>query len=145
MWFFPLTDQGLLTMSNDGFELLIRERGSVKPLDDVLVDADVSLETILDTLANHRRRYILYYLRDHGTAVVASLVEYVRTREGEEVIAPSPSEQQRLRVELLHTHLPKLASAGVVRFERTGEFVEYDTQSEAFELFLELAANVEES
>jgi hypothetical protein len=132
-------------MSNDAFELLIREHGSVKPLDDVLVDGDVSLEVILDVLANRRRRYVLYYLREHGTAVVESLVEHVRTREGETAIAPSPSEQRRLRVELLHTHLPKLASADVVRFERTGEFVEYDAQSEAFELFLELAANVEES
>ncbi|WP_227376182.1 DUF7344 domain-containing protein [Haladaptatus halobius] len=132
-------------MSNDAFELLIREHGSVKPLDDVLVDGDVSLEVILDVLANRRRRYVLYYLREHGTAVVESLVEHVRTREGETAIAPSPSEQRRLRVELLHTHLPKLASADVVRFERAGEFVEYDAQSEAFELFLELAANVEES
>ncbi|WP_227354909.1 DUF7344 domain-containing protein [Haladaptatus salinisoli] len=131
-------------MANDAFELLVREHDSVKPLDDVLVGADVPLEVILDVLANRRRRYVLYHLREHETAVVESLVEHVRTMEEEAAIAPSPSKQQRLRVELLHTHLPKLASAGVVRFERTGEFVEYDVQSEAFELFVELAANVEE-
>ncbi|WP_458206479.1 DUF7344 domain-containing protein [Haladaptatus sp. NG-SE-30] len=131
-------------MSNDEFELLIRQHGSVEPLDDVLVDADMSLKTILDLLANRRRRYILYHLREHETAVVESLIEYVRAKERDgRAVTPSPTKQKRLRIELLHTHLPKLANADVVRFERPDEYVEYDVQSEAFELFLELATSLE--
>ncbi|WP_435153056.1 DUF7344 domain-containing protein [Haladaptatus sp. DFWS20] len=131
-------------MSDDGFELLIRKEGAIRPLDEASLDSDQPMKAILEILANERRRCIIYYLREHESAVVDTLIDHVRAHEwGGSPVSPDPSQRERLRVELLHAHLPKLENAGVVEFERTGEYVEYVTASETFELFVQLAESAE--
>lgn len=131
-------------MSDDGFELLVRKGGATRPLDETSLDSDQSIKAILEMLANERRRCIIYYLREHESAVVDTLIDHVRTHErGGKPVSPDPSRRERLRVELLHTHLPKLENAGVIEFERTGEYVEYAATSETFELFVQLAESAE--
>ncbi|WP_433624263.1 DUF7344 domain-containing protein [Halomicrococcus sp. NG-SE-24] len=127
-----------------GFELLVREQGSVTSVDDVLRRSDgCSVETVMDVLAHRRRRYVLYHLRENGTAVAESLADHIAEQERDgSTVMPDPARRQHLRTELLHVHLPKLDDAGAITFERTGEFVEYDA-SETLELFVELAARAE--
>jgi predicted transcriptional regulator len=79
----------------------------------------VTLDTAFDLLADARRRYLLYYLREHETAPVEELADAVAgwrgPAGGEGDIAPA--EHERARTALVHVHLPKLADAGVVTFD----------------------------
>jgi hypothetical protein len=129
---------------SEGFELLVREQGSTTSVDDVLRRSDgCSVDAVADVLGHRRRRYVLYHLREQGTAVAQTLADHIAERERDEsTVEPNPARREHLRTELLHTHLPKLDDAGAITFERTGEFAEYDA-SEALELFVELAARAE--
>lgn len=132
-------------MLDEGFELLVRTDDGDEHVADVLSGDDpLTFEEILDLLGNQRRRYVLHYLCEHEETVVHSLVTHVARRENPGPDSPlAPTQQERLRVEIMHAHLPKLADAGLVEFDETGERVELSTASPSIRLVLELAAVVE--
>ncbi|AQL44065.1 hypothetical protein BV210_15745 [Halorientalis sp. IM1011] len=59
--------------------------------------------TTLDLLASEHRRLVIQYLRAEGEATVDDLVSAI-----------SETSDRNARISLLHTHLPKLADAGVI-------------------------------
>lgn len=82
--------------------------------------ATLSTDTVLALLADRRRRRVLDYLRDHG-AGSASLEELVSHLAGDD---GSPA-RERLGLSLRHVHLPKLAEAGVLDYDREAGRVRY--------------------
>lgn len=84
----------------------------------------VQLNTVLDVLKDSRRRYIVYTLQEADDSVVPfeTIVEGVRKYEvpgGTETELPP---RQFVRLDLVHVHLPKLESVGVLERDlRTGE------------------------
>lgn len=99
-----------------------------------------SLDLIFDLLSNRRRRYALYYLHEQpdGVASVDEIADGVVELQFAEsspatdgrADADTDFDRQRrqIRTELQHTHLPKLADAGVLEHDQRSETVRYWTQ-----------------
>jgi DNA-binding transcriptional ArsR family regulator len=84
----------------------------------------VQLNTIFDVLKDPRRRYILYALQEADESAVPfeTLVEEVRKNEASDKVEAELPPRQGVRTELVHFHLPKLESVGLLeRDPRTGD------------------------
>ncbi len=79
-------------------------------------DSQLSADTILELLANRRRRYLLYALRDRDEPIELSrLAEQIagweQNQPPDEV---AKNEYKSVYVSSVQCHVPKLADAGVV-------------------------------
>lgn len=114
-------------------------------------DVTPSLDRVFELLSDRRRRYTLYYLndRDDGVATVGELTDHVAalesgresTDEGEGLGTES-ERKERIRTELRHVHLPKLAETGVVEHDQRSDTVRYWSQP-SLEEWLEHAEHKE--
>lgn len=97
------------------------------------------LDEALELLSNRRRRYALYHLRRRDEAV--SLAELAaRIAEWEE----GTTDEAAVRADLYHSHLPRLADAGVVAFDPEMEIAELASQGQTpLSKYLDLAADEE--
>lgn len=104
--------------------------------------ADRPLDTVLDLLVDQRRRYVLECLADHSQAVaLADLAEDVAVRENGGPITEIPGGTGReIRTLLHHHHLPKLAEAGVVDYDRGHHLIRPGESADQVERALSLAA-----
>ncbi|ELZ08370.1 hypothetical protein C479_13563 [Halovivax asiaticus JCM 14624] len=68
------------------------------------------MSVVLETLSNEWRRRTLSLLSGHETMTVDDLAETLAVEAGDR-----PADT--LRLELHHCHLPKLADAGLVRYD----------------------------
>ncbi|RBI59922.1 hypothetical protein DMJ13_19660 [halophilic archaeon] len=88
-----------------------------------MTSSELSQETVFEVLKSTRRRYALYYLRQHGpSAKLSALATHVAAWEYEttpdEVM---PKQRKRVYISLYQTHLPKLEEVGLLDFdEETG-------------------------
>lgn len=75
---------------------------------------------IFDLLSNHRRRYAIHYCkREECPVQLGDLAEQVAAWELEKEVAEIDStERKRVYTSLQQTHLPTLADAGMISFER---------------------------
>lgn len=107
---------------------------------------DLSLDVVYDLLANQRRRNVLRCLKDHTQAIaMVDLAEGVAFRENEETLSEIPKETvQTIATSLYHTHLPKLADAGVVEYEQDRDLVRVSEPADLVERGLSLGAAGEE-
>jgi DNA-binding transcriptional ArsR family regulator len=80
----------------------------------------LSKDTLFEIVKNRRRRDALSYLkRRDGEATLGELAEHIAAKEnGVEVGALSSSQRKRVYIGLYQCHLPKLAEAGVVDFDK---------------------------
>ncbi|WP_424018494.1 DUF7344 domain-containing protein [Halorientalis pallida] len=67
--------------------------------------------TALELLASARRRLVIDHLRTEAETTVDELVRTVT----------AGSDDENVRVSLVHRHLPKLADAGAISYDETGE------------------------
>ncbi|WP_435175134.1 DUF7344 domain-containing protein [Halorussus sp. AFM4] len=101
-----------------------------------------SLDTVFELLADRRRRYALYCLAAVGEDrvldlddVAARVAEWEREWEasgdGEDAgDSDSGDRRERVRVDLHHNHLPRLADAGLVDYDaRTGTVRNWEAPS----------------
>lgn len=70
-------------------------------------------ETHLTALANPYRRQLLVALLKHNPQEDNAI-------DPLNAVAPTETEPERLRIELVHNHLPKLADAGYIDWEKDG-------------------------
>lgn len=77
-------------------------------------------DEIFEILSNHRRRMVLYYLRQHGnSAAVKELAEEIAAMENEVAVEDVTSEQRkRVYVSLYQTHLPMMADLNVIDYDK---------------------------
>lgn len=103
-----------------------------------------TLEVIFESLTSPRRRFVLYYLRDHEIATVEELARHIVAWE-ENVHPDEVGSDRRERVEtqLLHTHLPKLADATFVEYDPRSRTVRYTEPPALLDTVLELLARLE--
>ncbi len=87
----------------------------------------MSIDGLFDMFANARRRMVLTELSNRQSDVaVETLARHVAAREADATVANVPeSTVESVHVSLHHVHLPKLADA---------EFVEYDREDRSVEL-----------
>ncbi|MFC4987013.1 DUF7344 domain-containing protein [Saliphagus infecundisoli] len=102
--------------------------------------ADLSADTILELLANRRRRYLLYALRQYDDPIeLASVAERIAGWEHD--IAPeevSRNEYKSVYVSSVQCHVPKLADAGVVDHNEENHSVVLAENYEQLEPYLRL-------
>lgn len=93
---------------------------------DSVDDVDVGLDTVCGILANARRRSVLSCLRaSDGPMALADVAEEVAARELDgPTTGDVPQEVvERVYALLHHLHLPKMADAEVVTYDRDGGVV----------------------
>ncbi|WP_408957752.1 hypothetical protein [Natrinema sp. 74] len=101
------------------------------------------LETLLAVLANRRRRYALYYLRENEVADIDELARWL-TETGEN---PQTSANEdrfgRAKTALIHTSLPRLREAGCIEYDRRSGTVRYRRPSQSLAALLEVCSELE--
>ncbi|WP_138007069.1 DUF7344 domain-containing protein [Halalkalirubrum salinum] len=86
----------------------------------------VSTETLLDIVANPRRRTILNYLSTNGDETVR-LDELTRSiaADGGHTASSHSGDSTATDIELHHTHLPKPPAAGITEYDAQRGIVTY--------------------
>ena len=97
-----------------------------------------SREEVFDAVKNLRRRYVLYYLQRYGGPIdLGELAEQVAAWENDTTVSNvSPGERKSVYSALHQTHLPKLESAGVLRYDPDRSLVRATERTERLELQL---------
>jgi hypothetical protein len=84
-------------------------------------EGELTQDQIFEILSSARRRYVLYYLRqaDGGPIELIDLARHVAAWEND-IHVDELTQQQRKRVyvSLYQSHIPKLDSAGIVKYDR---------------------------
>ncbi|MFC7080902.1 DUF7344 domain-containing protein [Halorussus caseinilyticus] len=102
------------------------------------------LDQYFDALSNERRRYALYYLSREEVANEDELARYVAARErGRSPSALSESAYERVRSDLHHKHLPRLADYGLVEFDPRSRVVRFRNPTRTLATLLWLSQLVE--
>lgn len=109
-----------------------------------VTDSDLSLDRITDLFAARRRRYTLYclYLYAnplHLSDVAGQIVEW----DHEASAAEALDERLAIYTSLYHVHVPKLAAADVVAYDRSDELIELGPDAEHVRPYLEQAAEID--
>ena len=107
----------------------------IDPTSDPLTEhAELPIDHAIDLLRARPRRETLRRLLARGEPVsLADLAEAVATGRG----PPSVQRRERVAIDLHHVHLPKLADAGLVHYDRESETVEAVDAASRVEPFLD--------
>jgi len=100
---------------------------------------DLSQDLVFDLLSSPRRRYVLYYLQEHGDGPVdlRELSEQVAAWENDTDVEDLTSQQRkRVYVSLYQTHIPKMAEADVIEYDQESGTVALTDRSRAVESHL---------
>lgn len=81
------------------------------------------LDRYLRALSDRDRRYLLYYLDEHGSGEIEEIARYIVARESNRSLSSiSEEDSKRMQAKLHHEHLPRLRDYGVIDFdERQGD------------------------
>jgi hypothetical protein len=104
-------------------------------------ESDLSQDVVFDILSSPRRRYVLYYLRTRdGPVQLTDLAEEVAAWENN-TDPPSITEQERKRVyvSLYQTHIPRLAEAGLIEYDKDSGQIALAEEAGAIDRYLESA------
>jgi len=105
------------------------------------------LSRIFGALSHPRRRCVLYYLRDHGQAQVDDLAVHIAGWERDVPSADAADDDEyvdQIRLELTHSHLPKLEDEGLVEYDPRTEMVSYSYPPTLLDEALDIAAVIED-
>ncbi|MFC4552821.1 MULTISPECIES: DUF7344 domain-containing protein [Halorussus] len=102
--------------------------------------AEAAASRMFAALADDRRRFALYYLREAGSATVEELatvlVGWLGARE-EPTTVTTPGDRRSVQVSLVHAHLPKLAEAGLVDYDEESGTVTLEPLADSVERTLD--------
>ncbi|QLG60592.1 DUF7344 domain-containing protein [Halorarum salinum] len=110
-------------------------------LPQVVQDGGADIDRFFDALGETRRRLVLLYLNDHGCADLDRLVALVAEHEGVET---DDREVERIRLNLHHQQLPKLADHGLVSYDPRTNVACLEPLPEAVEEILDLTQELEQ-
>ena len=103
-----------------------------------------NLDTVFEILSNARRRYLLYYLftMEGEVAEFDAAVNAVYKYGAAETGTDDHPTREDVKIELHHTHLPRLTDAGVIDYDRRQGTIRL-TDSPTLEEWLEHARDKE--
>ncbi|WP_424005258.1 DUF7344 domain-containing protein (plasmid) [Haloarcula salina] len=109
-----------------------------------MTDSELSLDTIHELIASRRRRYTLYCLYLYANPMRLADVAG-RATEWEHGTPASEFLDERLAMytSLVHIHVPKLAAADVIAYDRSDEMLELDRNAAQLRPYLERAAEID--
>ena len=115
------------------------------PLPSSQTDQELTADTILELLANRRRRYLLYALRGQEEPIeLSTLAEQVAGWEHD--VPPdevAKNEYKSVYVSSVQCHVPKLADAGVVDHDEDNHTVVLADAFEQLEPYLRIVVKDE--
>ena len=102
-------------------------------------DTELSQDEIFAILSNPRRRYVLYFLNQHETAIeLTDLAEHVAAWENDTTVEELNSkERKRVYVSLYQTHVPKLADHGLIDYDPESGMVRQTESSRRVDQYLD--------
>lgn len=108
-------------------------------------DGGTSLPSrIFGALGHRRRRYILYYLRDHEHADTDTLAtQLVAWEQNTPLTEVSTQDVDQVKT-VLHTHLPKLTDYGLIEYDQRSNTVKYTEPPRLLADILELVSTIEQ-
>jgi hypothetical protein len=90
------------------------------------IDAEQAVSAVFKLLSHHRRRVAVQYLATQvGPTAVSDVADQVALLEGEH----TRDRYERICTSLVHTHLPMLADADAIEYDRNQEVVELRGQA----------------
>ncbi|WP_323675902.1 hypothetical protein [Halorubellus sp. PRR65] len=104
-------------------------------------DAALPLERVFDILRNERRQRVLGYLAvsDDDVVRIGDLAEHVAAVENDmPVNALSSQQRKRVYVALYQCHLPKMADADVVEFDKDRGTIELGPNADQLRPYLDI-------
>ncbi|MFC6954576.1 DUF7344 domain-containing protein [Halorubellus litoreus] len=110
-------------------------------------DAELPLERVFDILRNERRQRVLGYLAvtDDDVIRIGDLAEHVAAIENDmPVNALSSQQRKRVYVALYQCHLPKMADAGVIEFDKDRGTIEVGPNADQLRPYLDIEAESSE-
>lgn len=95
-------------------------------------------DTLFDALAHQRRRHAIAALLEHDPPItLPDLADEVAVRERETALTKIPAETvKRIYLSLYHSHVPKLADAGIVEYSQEQDMVVLLADAETVETLL---------
>lgn len=111
------------------------------------VEETLSKDTIFEILKNQRRRDAIEYLKQNdGEAKLGDMAEFIAAKEnGIDIATLSSSQRKRVYIGLYQCHLPKMASSGVIDFEKNRGDIELKPMAEQLEPYLGSSTPADES
>lgn len=78
------------------------------------------IDDVLVTLSDPRRRHVLYYLQQHGSASIEELADVLTgwLTVADDIVV-TPKRRQDVRLGLYHSHLPALADVDLVSYDQS--------------------------
>lgn len=87
---------------------------------------ETHLDDVVATLANRRRRYALYHLREEEILDIDALARQVVAWEADRpAAAVSEDDVEKVLLEFQHSHLAMLRDAGCIEYDERTEVVRY--------------------
>ena len=121
-----LADAGLIAYDADRELVRSGSDAEVEAVRAAVADADppVDFDVLFALLSNARRRHALRRLLAHGDLSLPDLADEVAVAErGRPLPEIDPDAVLDVYLSLYHTHVPKLAGAGLATYDQDGDFV----------------------
>jgi hypothetical protein len=100
-------------------------------------EGTLTQDDVFDILSSARRRYVLYLLRTEGPMELTDLAEHVAAWENDTNIdALTKQQRKRVYVSLYQTHVPKLADADLVEYDKDSGRVELASRAGDIDQYL---------
>jgi DNA-binding transcriptional ArsR family regulator len=134
-----LDDAGLVEYDSDRGFARFRDDSQfeeLRPAIDALESADspVSTDALLGLLSDFRRRQAILTLVRHDDLPLPDLADEVTVAERDEYLSNiDPDDVLEVYLSLYHTHVPKLAAAGLVEYDQDDDYVALTGASRALE------------
>lgn len=103
-----------------------------------------TVDSCLDLLSNQYRRFLLYYLREHGDATLTELTDVLTGWLA--TLAGTDADRRRFErtdVSLRHVYLPELRAADLVEYDRETGVVTLESYPTWVDDYLDLTFRVE--
>ena len=102
-----------------------------------------TLSEVFDALGESRRRHALYALADaDGPLDIETLAERIAEREDDRSDADG-DRVDRIRLTLVHNHLPKLVDAGVIEYDSADETAAFAVANDSLRDILAIARDLD--
>lgn len=102
------------------------------------------IDRILLALSEPRCRYLLYYLDGEGDAYIEDVARFITACErGCDPDDVPEDHNDRVRRDLYHVHLPKLAASNIIDYDQRSGAMCFQRPPEELSKFLQLASSVE--
>ncbi|PCR90157.1 DUF7344 domain-containing protein [Natrinema ejinorense] len=80
--------------------------------------SEIPVDDVIRTLGDRHARNAIIYLHDHPRATFDELADVLAASEAsDDDTISTPADRERIRIQLYHAILPRLAEVGFVRFD----------------------------